>query len=324
MTTDNYFAKGLMDKQIKKLPKLVVLLGPTASGKTGWSLQIAKQFQGEIISADSRQIYKKMDIGTAKPLGEWRWNGVRKTFFVDDIPHHLVDFIEPGEYFNVAEFRDRAIKYCKLAYKQNRLPIIVGGTGLYISALIDNWSIPRVPPNRKLRHSLQEKDEQELLALLQNLDPLTAQNIDSHNKRRIIRALEVCILTGEPFSRQRKIGETLFTVLQIGVEVERSILYQRIEERTDTMMKLGLLKEVELLARKKYGWNLPSMNGIGYREFKEYFEKKITLDQAIAKLKRHTKQFARRQITWFRHDSRIQWCQTVVEAEDLIKKFLQN
>lgn len=306
------------------LPKLVVLLGPTAAGKTEWSLKLAKEFNGDIISADSRQIYKKMDIGTAKAIGEWKRNGLRKTYYVEDVPHHLIDFLDPGKTFSVAEFRDRALKYCKLANQEGRLPMIVGGTGLYISAIIDNFNIPRVPANKKLRKSLEEKTCQELLALLHNLDPEAAKTIDQNNKRRMIRALEVCIFTGEPFSEQKKKGERLFDVLQIGVDVPRDILHERINDRIDTMMKLGLLKEVERLMMQKYSWDLPSMNGVGYRQFKEYFDGTQSLDQTIERLKKDTRAFARRQMTWFRRDTSIRWCSTYEEAHKLIQLFLSQ
>ena len=308
--------------EVQKLPKLVVLLGPTASGKTDWSLRLAKKFNGEIISADSRQIYEQMDIGTAKVKGEWRWNGLRKTYYVDDVPHHLVDFLNPGKIFTVAEFRDKALKYTKLAYKEGRVPMIVGGTGLYISAVVDNFTIPRVAPNKKLRKSLSEKNSRELMALLEKLDPAAAGIVDKNNKRRIVRALEVCILTGERFSEQRKKGDCLFDILEIGIDVPREVLYQRINDRVDAMLHAGLLKEVEGLLKQKYGWELPSMNGIGYRQLRDYFEDSMTLAEATGLLKRDTRRYARRQLTWFRRDPRIKWCRKYEEAEQLAVEFL--
>lgn len=310
------------------MPKLVVLLGPTAAGKTEWGIRLAKKFNGEIISADSRQVYKKMNIGTAKPVGEWRWNaswkGLRRSFFADEVIHHLIDIVDPGKHFTVAEFRDLATKYVKLAYRNNRVPFIVGGTGLYISSLVDNFSIPRIPPNKKLRRSLEEKTSEELMALLQTLDPETAQKIDGKNIRRVIRALEVCILSGEPFSGQQKKGDPMFQVLQIGVEVPRDVLHKRISERIDTMAGEGIVEEVKDLLRQKYSWNLPSMSGVGYRQFQPFFEEKLSLEQCIENLKRDTRQFARRQLTWFRRDKRILWCESYEEAEKKVEKFLSE
>ena len=313
-----------MQKDTQHLPKLVVILGPTASGKTGLSLTLAKKFNGEIISADSRQIFKKMNIGTAKPKGEWRWNGLRKTFFVEDIPHHLIDFLDPGKVFTVAEFRDKALKYTKMAYQAGRVPIIVGGTGLYISSVVDNYIIPRVNQNPKLRASLSEKSNEELLALLENLDPEAVKIIDVANQRRIIRALEVCILSGERFSKQRKKGDELFNVLQIGIDISREDLYRRINERTEKMMEDGLLGEAQSLLKQKYGWNLSSMNSIGYKQLRGYFEKTLDLDQTLEMLKRDTRHFAKRQITWFKRDKRINWCVSEEQAVALVGKFLQE
>lgn len=313
-----------MEPPIQKLPKLIVILGPTASGKTEWSLRIAKKINGEIISADSRQIYRKMDIGTAKVKGEWKRNGVRKTYFVDGIPHHLIDFLDPGKSFTAAEFRDKALKYAKLAYKNGRIPMIVGGTGLYIQSVVDNFTIPRVGPNKKLRKSLEEKSNVELFRLLKEIDPETADRIDAHNKRRLIRALEVCILTGEHFSKLRKKGDPLFDVLMIGPRVPKEVHLKRIDDRVEEMTREGLVQEIENLLKQKYSWDLPSMNGIGYRQMKDFFEKGESLEKAKEKLRRDTRKFAKRQMTWFKRDNRINWCDTYKEAEKLVEAFLAN
>lgn len=310
------------------LPKVIAIVGPTASGKTDWSLRLAQKYSGEIISADSRQVYKKMDIGTAKSPGEWRWhagwNGLRRTYYVNDIPHHLIDFLDPGKQFTAAEFRDRAIKYIKLAVKNEHLPIVAGGTGLYLSALIDNLYIPRVLPNKKLRKGLEEKSSEELRHLLHNLDPVSAEKIDPHNKRRLIRALEVCILSGQPFSEQRTRGQPMFQFLQIAPELPREQLYDRIEKRIDAMVEQGLIEEVDALIKQKYSWDLPSMSGVGYRQFRGYLEGSKSKEQAIEDLKRDTRRFARRQLTWFKRDKSIKWCATYEEAEELVKKFLEK
>lgn len=306
----------------ENLPKIVVILGPTASGKTAWGLEIAKAFTGDVISADSRQIYQKMTIGTAKPLGEWRWDGLGRSYFVNGIRHHLVDFLNPGKTFSAAEFREEAIKYIKTALKNNRLPIIVGGTGLYISTLIDNFSIPAVEANHKLRQSLEDKSTSELFTLLETMDKQTAAVIDRHNKRRLIRALEVCIMTGESFLSQKKKGEPLFDVLQIGIKTEREVLHERINARSDAMVNSGLIEEIQGLLKQRYSWNLTSMNGIGYRQFKSFLEGTGTLAQAVEQLKTDTWHYARRQLTWFRRDQRIHWVENLEEAKDLIKNFL--
>lgn len=312
----------------QKLPKVVVLLGPTASGKTSLSLDLARKYDAEIIAADSRQIYKKMTIGTAKAPGTWEWHtnrhGLRRSYFVEGVPHHLIDFLDPGKRFTVAEFRDKAVKYIKFAHRNNRIPFVVGGTGLYISALVDNFVIPRVPANKKLRESLEGKTTEELLALLTNLDPKAAQTIDIKNQRRLIRALEVTILTGEPFSEQKKKGDPMFDFLQIGLQIDREVLYTRINTRVDQMVEEGLIDEIQNLLKQKYSWELPSMSGIGYRQFKPYFEKQASIEQCIEQCKKDTRNFARRQITWFKRDSRIHLINDPTQASPLIDQFLAS
>jgi tRNA dimethylallyltransferase len=312
-----------MDLSEKIYPKVVVLVGPTASGKTNWAIRLAKKFNGEIISADSRQIYKKMDIGTAKEPGEWRRDGLHKTYYVEDVPHHLIGFLDPGKTFTLAEFRDKAMKYCEQIIKNGKVPIVAGGTGLYIHGLVDNLQIPKVAPNDKLRKSLEEKSNEELVKWLASLDPQSAETVDHNNKRRLIRALEVCILSGTPFSQQQQHGEKVFDFLQIGIEVPREILYQRIDKRVQNMFDRGLLKEVEALMRQKYSWELPSMSGIGYRQFKDYFAKQISLDEVKENLQRDTRHYAKRQLTWFKRDERVNWLSEYEEAEKLVGEFLK-
>lgn len=306
------------------LPKLVVILGPTASGKTDLSLALAQKFNGEIICADSRQIYKKMDIGTAKVPGRWHYHPQTKerVFIYEKIPHYLIDFVDPGEEFTLAQFKQMAADQIYEITKRNKLPLLVGGTGLYIHAVVDNLLIPIVPPNKKLRLSLEKKSNEKLLAMLTKFDPLTAKTVDPNNKRRIVRALEVCIWTGRPFSEQQKKGEPLFKTLQIGLQVPRPELHQRINHRVDKMMKAGLLQEARALVKQKYGWHLPSMSGIGYRQLGYFIKGEMSLNKAIEILKRDTRRYARRQITWFRRDKRIYWVNDGKTAEKLIREGL--
>lgn len=308
----------------QKLPKFVVLLGPTASGKTGWGIHLAKRFKGEVISADSRQVYTKMTIGIAKPKGAWKRVGKGKRYMADGIPHHLVDFLDPGKVFSVAEFREQTIRSVRSILRRRHIPLIVGGTGQYISAVVDNWMIPKITEHKELRKSLLEKDPADLLALLKTLDPIAYVRIDRNNPRRLIRALEVCILSGEPFSKQQKKGMPLFDVLQIGIQVPRELLYQRISDRVDWMVKAGLLNEVKALVKQKYGWHLPSMCSVAYRQFRGYLEGVETLEHALALLKRDTRRFARRQMTWFRRDPRIRWVESYEKAEGMVEEFLKN
>jgi len=312
-----------MRQENSKLQKLVVILGPTAAGKTSWSLQLAQHFGGEIISADSRQVFKKMNIGTAKVPGEWKWNGLRRTYLVEDIAHHLIDFLDPGKSFTLTQFRDLAVKYIKLVHKQNHIPLLVGGTGLYIQSVVDNYIIPKVPPNKKLRKSLEEKSLKDLHDLLKKMDPDAAKVIDAKNKRRLVRALEVCIFTGKPFSKQKLKGEQLFNVLLIGIDVPREILYQRIDLRVDNMIEEGLVQEIKSLIKQKYSWELPSMNGVGYKELRSFIENRGTLEESIEMLKKNTRRLARKQMTWFRKDTQIEWVTTYEQAKNRIEEFLK-
>lgn len=319
MTTPN-----MEIEQAQKLPKLVVILGPTASGKTDFSIGLAKRFHGEIISADSRQIYKKMNIGTAKVRGLWQKDKStgEKVFVYENIPHYLVDFIDPGDEFSLAQFKELAVARAREILQRKKLPMLVGGTGLYIKSVVENLLIPAVPPNKKLRYSLEEKTNQELVKLLEKLDPMAVRAIDVDNKRRLIRALEVCIWTGKTFSGQQNKGEPLFDCLQIGLSVPRDELNNRIAERAEKMMERGLLEEVRALVKQRYGWNLPSMSGTGYKQFADYFAKKISLEEAVELLKRDTRRYARRQMTWFKRDTKIKWVSNIEDAAKLVKDFL--
>lgn len=305
-----------------KLPKLIVILGPTASGKSDLAIKLAKKFKGEIISADSRQIYKGMDIGTAKPRKQKAEN--RKQFIVYGVRHYMIDVVQPDETLTLAEYKDKAIKLINDIIKRGKVPFLVGGTGLYISAIVDNWLIPRVGPSKKLRQNLESKSNKWLFARLKKLDPETAANIDLQNKRRLVRALEVCLTSNLPFSKQRKKGKSLYNILEIGLDLEREKLYKVIGDRVDLIIRAGLVKEVKSLIRRGYGWNLPAMSGIGYRQVGQYLRGEIGLERGIELIKRDTRRYAKRQLTWFRRDKRIKWIRGPKEAEKLVTKFLKN
>lgn len=309
---------------MKTLPKLIVILGPTASGKTQWGIDLVKKINGEIISADSRQVYQKMTIGTAKPVGEWQMVNGENVYVVDGVPHHLMDYIDPKLSYTVAEWREAAVQKIDQIGGRGHLPVLVGGTGLYISTLIDNWQMPSFAPNEKLRTELEEKSHDELIALLATVDPASAETIDTKNPRRLIRALEVSLGTGKPFSEQRNKGSAVFDVLQIGIEVEREELYRRINERVEIMVKNGLIDEVKDLVAEGYDWSLPSMSGIGYRQWQAYLGGQATLEKTIEQLQQDTRNFAKRQLTWFRRDSRIVWCASYDQANERVQAFLQS
>ncbi len=303
-------------------PKLIVILGPTASGKTGMSLKLAKKFKGEIISTDSRAIYQGMDIGTAKPKGI---RSIKHSIIVRGIPHYLIDVVRPDQEFNVGQFKQKAIKIIKDIRRRKKLPFLVGGTGLYISSIVDNLEIPPVVPDKKLRKKLEKMMDKYglnyLWRRLIRLDPGAEKFVQQKNSRRIIRALEVCLKTKKPFSKLRKRGRPLFNMLQIGVKLPREALYKRINQRVDKMIEAGLVKEVKKLT-KKYSLNLPSMSGIGYQEIILYLQNKITLLEAIDLIKKNTRHYTRRQISWFKRDKRIKWIKNYNQAERLITNFL--
>jgi len=290
--------------------KLIVILGPTGSGKSDLAIKLAKQFKGEIVSADSRQIYKEMDIGTAKVTKKE----------MQGIPHYLIDIVKPNQDFSLAQFKKKAVAQIKEIQKKGRVPFLVGGTMLYIQSIVDNLQIPEVKPDKKLRTKLENKTNQELYNQLKKLDPKALEVIDVNNQRRLIRALEVCLSTGQPFSQQKQKGPALFDILQIGLRPDKQVLDKKISQRADKMIKAGLIKEVEKLI-KKYGTKPYSMSGIGYQEIIPYLEKKISLNESKELIKIHTRQYARSQMSWFKRDKRIHWIKTYQEAEKLTRKF---
>ena len=295
-------------KKMKK-SKLIVILGPTASGKSEMALRLAKKFKGEIISADSRQIYKEMNIGTAKLKNNQK------------IVHYLIDIKKPNQEFNVALFKKSAIKIIKDIQRRGKTPFLVGGTGLYIKSIVDNLNFPTATPQLKLREKLEKKSLKELFKIYNKLDSKGAKFIDKENKRRLIRAIEVCKITGKPFWEQRKKEEPVFEVLQIGIKLPKKILKKNIEKRVEKMFKDGLEKEVRGLV-KKYGW-IPPLQTIGYQEWKEFFEDKINEEEVKKLIIQHTNKFAKRQMTWFKRDIRIHWIKNQKETEKLVRNFLK-
>ena len=303
------------------LPKIIVILGPTASGKTDLGLVLAKKFNGEIVSADSRQVYKTMDIGTAKPVGEWEKE--RKVYIVDGIPHHLIDVVDPKKDFSLADYKALATKSIETILSRKKLPLVVGGTGLYIQALVENLDIPKVEPDKHLRAQLEKKKLSELAAMLEKIDPDTAEKIDLKNPRRVLRALEVVIQSGESIFKQQTKSNPIYEALQIGIDLPRAELYERINSRVDGQIAEGLVEETKKLS-KKYKWSLPSMSGIGYKQIGFYLRGEMTLSQAVEVLKRDTRRYAKRQMTWAARDKKIIWIKNIDSAavEKMIKEFL--
>ena len=325
---------------MSNLPKILVIVGPTASGKTALAIKLARRsFSGknlggraqkydcEIVSADSRQIYRGMDIGTAKI----KLNTNRQQFDcpelavegspIANIPHHLIDIKNPDEDYSVEEYKHDAIRAINGILKRGHLPILVGGTGLYIRAVVDNLTIPEVKADARLRKRLEAQIKKEGLAAvakkLISLDPEAASIVDLRNPRRVVRALEIALKTNKPFSESQKSSPPLYEAIQIGLYPGKKILEKRIEKRTKEMLKSGLIREVKSLL-KKYSPNSPrrygeasqqckAFVGIGYREVIDYLNGKISLPEAEQLIDKNTIHYAKRQMTWFKKDKRIKW-----------------
>jgi tRNA dimethylallyltransferase len=277
---------------------LLVIVGPTAVGKTELSLKMANEFTGEIISADSRLFYQGMDIGTDKPSFKIRAH----------VPHHMIDICRPDETITLGHYLRSARVIINNVQNKGRLPILVGGTGQYVRAITEGWTVPEVAPLPTLRDQLDRLDDQELFRWLSCLDPASASKIDQRNRRRIIRALEVTLITGYPMSfLQRKVSPG-YDCKIIGLTCDREVLYRRIDERVEKMMAGGFLAEVESLRKSGYRRELPAMSGLGYRQLLAYLDGENTLDEAIERIKFETHRFARQQYNWFRIDNHeIDW-----------------
>ncbi|MEM7332847.1 MAG: tRNA (adenosine(37)-N6)-dimethylallyltransferase MiaA [Chloroflexota bacterium] len=284
--------------ETKSKGPLLVILGQTAVGKTALSLKLANQFKGEIISADSRLFYRGMDIGTAKPSPDEQ----------AAVPHHLVDICNPDETLTLGEYQRMAYRTIDAVLANGRLPILVGGTGQYIKAVIEGWGIPRVSPHEPLRRALEALGGETLATWLQQLDPVAAERIDPRNVRRVVRALEVVLVTGVPISTHQKKSPPPYNILQLGLDRNREELYQRIDTRVDLMMEAGLLNEMDQLRADGYGRHLPAMSGLGYRQLWAYLDGEMSLEDAVERIKFETHRFSRQQNNWFRReDPTIHW-----------------
>ncbi len=302
---------------------LIVILGPTAVGKTETSLKLAERWNGEIVSADSRLFYRGMDIGTAKPsLKEQR-----------RVPHHLIDVADPGQIWSLAMFQREAHRIISEIHMRDRLPFLVGGAGQYVRGVTEEWEIPGIPPDPQVRRVLEnwagDIGPEGLHERLSILDPAASERIDPRNLRRTIRALEVILLTGERFSTQKSRGSSRYQLLQLGLTRPRTELYSRIDSRIESMLDAGFVDEVRRLLDAGYSPELPSLSAIGYRQMVKYLQGEIELDEAVRLMKRITRKFVRRQANWFKlTDSNIQWFQAgpeaVNEMEIAIRIFLDT
>lgn len=280
-------------------PPLIVVLGPTASGKTSLSIRIAKAFNGEVVSADSRQIYKYMDVVTEK-VTEAEMQGV---------PHYLINIVEPDGEFTLADFKRHALKYITEILRRRHVPILCGGTGLYVNTIVENYQIPQVAPNFGLRQELNRYFERygalALHKLLQERDPEAAEKIHPNNVRYVIRALEINL--GGNMNKRDEKGEQQFNVFSVGIDWPREVLYDRINRRIDAQVDRGVLNEVKTLLMKGYGESLPSMSSLGYSELISYVKGQTDLQSALENFKKNTRNYAKRQLTWFRRYKDVRW-----------------
>ncbi|MGM0470744.1 MAG: tRNA (adenosine(37)-N6)-dimethylallyltransferase MiaA [Bacillota bacterium] len=308
---------------------LVAIVGPTAVGKTKLSLELAARLNGEIISGDSMQVYRGMDIGTAKPTPEER----------QGIPHHMIDILDPKEDFSVADFQERVDELIPDIVAKEKLPLLVGGTGLYIKALIQGFLFPDMENDWELRERLEAEAEEHgteyVHDKLKEIDPTLADKLHPNDLRRVIRGIEVYQQTSKTTTYYKKKAQERpprYRAVKIGLRRKRDKLYERINQRVDLMMEDGLLEEVRELYKAGYDRELTSMQGLGYKELIGYFEDEYDLEEAVRLIKRNTRHFAKRQLTWFRKDEEIHWfnpaeyqfADLVTEVEKLIKEELAD
>lgn len=303
---------------LKKKPKIVVILGPNASGKSDLAVALAKKFNGEIVSADSRQVYKGMDIGTGKVPLQKKKDGL----FYKGIKHYLVDVVSPKKIFTVTDYQKLGKEAIKEILNKNKLPIICGGTGFYIDALIYEYQFPNVKPNPQLRKKLDGLTTEKLFQKLKELDPKYAKRIDPFNRRRLIRALEIILTLKKPMPPLKK--SSPYEVLKIGVFRSTQELKKRIEKRLIKRLKEGMIKEIKKLHQKGVSWKRLYDFGLEYRYISLYLQKKLTYPEMFEQLKTKIWQYARRQMIWFKKDKEIKWISDIKTAEKLIKKFLNN
>lgn len=296
--------------------KLAAIVGPTAVGKTALSIAVAQQLNAEIISCDSMQVYKGMNIGTAKAGPEE----------IQQVPHHMLNLLEPDETFTVADYQRLVKEKIREINQRGKLPLLVGGTGLYYQAVVDDY--PFFPNEtqdivrKKWENICWEEGIAFVYGKLQQVDPEYALKVGPNDRKRIIRAMEVWDLTGEPFTNLQRRNENAYELSVVGLFLERAILYKRIEERVDKMLQDGLVDEVIGLRQKGYGISLNSMNALGYKQVNYYLEGMLTRSDMVAEMKRETRRFAKRQLTWFNKDQRIVWINVADsnDQEQLVKK----
>jgi tRNA dimethylallyltransferase len=312
---------------IENKNKIIVILGPTSSGKSDISIKIAKMFDGEIISADSRQIYRGMDIGTGKVPGSL--NSSRDAFISEGIRHYMIDIISPRTKYNVAKFKKQSENIIEDILKRNKLPIICGGTGFWIQAIVDNVNFPEVRPDWKLREKIGSYSAGKLFAILKKLDPQRAKKIDVKNEVRLIRAIEICKSIGKvpqisdtPLRGITRRG-TKYKFLQIGIKLSKEQLHKNIEKRIKIRFKEGMIREVSKLHNLGLSWKIIQSFGLAYFWIPLYLKNKLSKIELLEKVYQVEKKYAKRQMTWFKRYKRIKWLKDYIEIKKEVRNFLK-
>jgi tRNA dimethylallyltransferase len=305
------------------LPRVIFIVGPTGSGKSAAALGLAWRLRGEILSADSRLLYRGFDIGTDKPTPAVR----------TEIPHHLIDVTDPDHPWSLAEYQSAALEGIRQIHSRNRQPLVVGGTGQYVRALLEGWEIPPAVPTPDFRTTLEERAAREgsavLYSELTQADPAAAARIDPRNQRRVVRALEVILSTGKPFSALRRRGAVGFQPLVIGLHLPRSELYARVDARIDSMLAMGWVEEVRGLLARGYSPDLPAFSALGYGQIAQHLRGELSLEECVIAIRRATRRLIRHQANWFRPgDPDIHWIESgpdsASKAEALIRKAMSQ
>lgn len=298
---------------LDRKPKIIVIVGPTASGKTSLSITLAKQFNGEIVSADSRQVYKGLDLGSGKVTEREK----------DEVPHHLLDIVEPNTVYTASDYKRDTRKVMAEICARDNVPIVVGGTFFYVDVLLGKMSVPTVPPNPSLRAVLETQTEEELYVRLQEKDAPRAQTIDSKNKRRLIRALEIVDALGTvPKTEQ----EEPYEVLTLGIEIPKETLHKNIHQRIIERIDQGMIEEVEALHKNGISFERLESFGLEYRYISQFLQNKVTKNAMLTKLELETQHFAKRQMTWLKRDKSIVWVDknNITAIKEIVDSFLNN
>lgn len=294
------------------LPKAIAVVGPTAAGKTKLGVSLAQKFNGEIISADSRQVYKYLDISTGKDKGDY---GI--------IPYHLIDILEPSKAITVADFQKKAFAAIEKVLKRKKLPVVVGGSPFYVYAITEGWQFPQIERDEKLRKKLNKLSLLELQNILRKIDPAASEKIDQNNPRRLIRAIEICTISGQDFERSRPVSNPRYNFLFLGMKFSNEALKKRIEKRLAERLEEGMIEEIKnIVAKKLAGYADLERMGLEPRFISYHLQKKINKEQLEDLLLKNIYHFAKRQMTWFRKDRRIQWAKSIEEVINKVNKFL--